>query len=127
VNAVTATSGDRTDLLIQAESTGGPPLSVVIEVKGAWNSDLMTAMSDQLVDQYLQPDLTDQGVYLVLWFAEAGWHGHDENQKRRRARATRTGTAELDALLTKQAAEVSRERGVAVTAIVMDGSLPPAG
>lgn len=126
VNAVSGTGGDRTDLLIQAESTGDRPLSVVVEVKGAWNAELMTAMPDQLVDQYLKPDLTDQGVYLVFWFAPAGWDGHDDNQKRRRARATRSGAAELEALLVRQAAEVSRERGVAVTAVVMDGSFPPA-
>jgi hypothetical protein len=64
---------------------------------------------------------------LVFWFAQAGWDGYDDNQQRRRARATRTDAAELGALLAKQAAEVSREQGIAVTAVVIDGSLPPAG
>jgi hypothetical protein len=126
VNAVGTTGGDRMDLLIQAESTGDRPLTVVVEVKGAWNAELMTAMSNQLVDQYLKPDLTDQGIYLVFWFSQASWDGHDDNQQRRRARATRTAAADLGALLVKQAAEVSRERGVAVTAVVIDGSLRPA-
>jgi len=99
---------------------------VVVEVKGAWNPELMTAMSDQLVDQYLKPDVTDQGIYLVWWFAERDWDAHDDNQRRRRARATRTNVTELEELLAKQAADLSRDRSVALTVVVIDGSLPEA-
>ncbi len=38
-------SGDRTDLLIQANGEGDAQIAIVVEVKGAWNKDLMTGMS----------------------------------------------------------------------------------
>ena len=96
---------------------------MVIEAKGAWNQELMAAMSKQLAGKYLKPDLTDQGVYLVFWFARADWEDYNPSERRRRNRATRSDGAGLRSILTKQALEVSRSHGVAIAAIVIDGSL----
>jgi hypothetical protein len=116
-------SGDRTDLLIQAIGEGDTQIAVVVEVKGAWNKDLMTGMSDQLAKKYLKPDLTEDGIYLVLWFSAADWDAETKAERERRKRATRTEPGQLQELLNDQAADVSRRAGVAISPLVMDGSL----
>jgi hypothetical protein len=83
-------------------------------------------MNEQLAIKYLKPDLTDQGVYLVFWFAGDEWEDSDrESERRRRARATRSDPAELLSILTKQAIDVSTTQSVAIAAMVIDASLPP--
>jgi hypothetical protein len=119
-------SGDRTDLLIQAIGEHDTQIAVVVEVKGAWNKDLMTGMSDQLVKKYLKPDLTKDGIYLVLWFSAADWEAETKAERDRRKRATRTEPAQLQELLNDQAADVSKRASVVISALVMDGSLSSA-
>ena len=49
--------GERTDLLVDAAPVGGPHtghLSLPVEVKGAWNDELRTAMRYQLVERYMR-------------------------------------------------------------------------
>jgi hypothetical protein len=123
VNARTAKGGDRPDVLVQATSVSARPLTVAIEVKGAWHHELMTAMAAQLAVKYLKPDLTDQGIYAVFWFSVDGWDAYNANERDRQRRATRVGTSELEALLDEQAQNVSREHGVAIAPIVIDGTL----
>jgi hypothetical protein len=119
-------SGDRTDLVIQAIGEGDTQIAVVVEVKGAWNKDLMTGMGDQLAKKYLKPDLTEDGIYLVLWFSEADWDAETKAERDRRKRATRTEPGQLQELLNDQADDMSRRAGVAISALVMDGSLTSA-
>jgi hypothetical protein len=123
VNARTSQSADRTDILVQATSDEAMPLSVVVEVKGAWNKDLMTALDDQLATRYLKPDLTDQGIYLVFWFSAAGWEDYNEGERTRRSQATRLEAPALASLLKEQAVQVSTARGVSIDALVIDGSV----
>jgi hypothetical protein len=82
--------GERVDLLIQALSstpeTPAENMAVVIEVKGNWNDDLLTAMRSQLADDYLPTVGTSYGIYLVGWFPPQQW---DERDQRRRAKAPR--------------------------------------
>lgn len=114
---------DRTDILVQARA-GDDTLTVVIEVKGAWNDDVMTAMDEQLAAKYLKPDLTDQGIYLVFWFSAAGWQDFDNvSERKRRSRATRNDCVALSILLKDQAVEVAAARGVAIDTLVIDASV----
>ncbi len=119
-----AESGDRTDLLVQAIAADESEIAVVVEVKGAWNQKLMAAMSAQLARKYLKPDLTEDGIYLVLWFTGTSWDANTSGERQRRTRATRTGSEDLQDLLDEQAVEVSRQSGATVSALVLDASLP---
>jgi len=116
-------AGDRTDILVQASGAGNDVLSIVIEVKGAWNAEIMDAMETQLADQYLKPDLTSHGIYLVAWFSDERWDGFDANQRDRRRRATRVSAEQLRQLLTDQAQRLSNATGLDVIAYVLDCSL----
>lgn len=71
--------GKRTDILVQAWSHvarfGHPdegPLSVTVEVKGCWNSEIRTGAERQLLAQYLRPFQRTHGIFLVAWFYSPG-------------------------------------------------------
>ncbi|WCB91588.1 hypothetical protein DSM104299_00259 [Baekduia alba] len=124
VNPRSGQSADRTDILVQATAAGQGTLSVVVEVKGAWNVDVMTALGNQLAGKYLKPDLTDQGIYLVFWFAEEGWDDFgSESERNRRRRTTRETAPRMAELLEAQAHDVSMALDVTVDAFVIDASL----
>ncbi len=44
-----------------------PVITLPIEVKGAWNSDLLTFMGDQLVGRYMRDLQASCGLFVVLW------------------------------------------------------------
>jgi hypothetical protein len=115
-------SGDRTDILVQAAGRDDI-VTVVVEVKGAWNEQLLPSIETQLADRYLKPTFTDYGIYLVAWFSADRWEPYDSNQLSRRARATRSTAPDLLALLEGEAKRVSGAAGVEIDAFVVDGSL----
>lgn len=103
--------GKTLDLLIQAATPNGVA-SVVVEVKGCWNSGLDTAMETQLRDQYLATTAHRHGIYLVGWYGTQG-----EGGGRRR---------ELDSLrrqLEKQARQLSTDT-LRIRALTLDLSFP---
>ena len=114
--------GDRTDVLVQAAGAHDV-VTVVVEVKGAWNEQLMSSMETQLAGQYLKPAFTDFGIYVVAWFSAERWDPYDDNQRSRRARATRNTAPDLLTLLESEANRVSDAAGVEIDAFVIDGSL----
>lgn len=68
--------GERTDLLVEAAPVGGPDsgrLSLPVEVKGAWNPELRTAMRDQLVERYMRDVAANNGMYVVAWPNLESW------------------------------------------------------
>lgn len=67
--------GERTDLKIEAKDPEGRSLSVIIESKGCWNKELLTAMKAQLAERYLQLADGACGIYLVGWFRCDRWEG----------------------------------------------------
>ena len=65
--------GERTDIHIDAVVPGHKAgsygtVTVIIEVKGCWNSELDRAMEEQLLGRYLKDNLCQHGLYLVGWF-----------------------------------------------------------
>lgn len=60
--------GERTDLKIEAKDQEGRSAAVIIESKGCWNKELMTAMHSQLSNRYLRLADGACGIYLVGWF-----------------------------------------------------------
>jgi hypothetical protein len=88
---------NRTDILVKApptEDIDTELLSVVIEVKGAWNDELLSSVQTQLADRYLDPEDsaygTSRGIYLVVWFNLEQWSRQDS----RRDNACRYGSPE---------------------------------
>lgn len=65
--------GERTDLRIDAMTPGGTPVTVVVEVKNAWNDEVTTNLPTQLVGQYMHDIGTTAGIYLVLWANPESW------------------------------------------------------
>jgi hypothetical protein len=100
--------GDSTDMLIQAISPEKEVLTVVLETKGCWNRELLTAMDTQLKQKYLLGANHRCGIYL------AGWFG-DRYCKRR-------GFKELSRILVQQAKRLSLD-GIMIKACTLDGSL----
>jgi hypothetical protein len=61
-------NANRCDITAAAMVDGRRRL-LVIEVKGQWHAELLSAASAQLHDRYsVHPDAAMQGIYLVLWF-----------------------------------------------------------
>ena len=72
--------GKRTDILVEAWSQTPQgryrqetPLSITIEVKGCWNSQIKTGAEGQLLNGYLRPFGLTHGVFLVAWFHSPGF------------------------------------------------------
>lgn len=104
--------GERTDLKIEAKDSDGRSLSVIIESKGCWNKELLTAMQSQLSERYLK--LADEacGIYLVGWFRCERWTGKTDC-------AFKGEKEELATELNAQAKVLSKGKK-ALSALVLD-------
>ena len=118
--------GQRTDVYVFATIPGESEddvrtASLVIEVKGSWHAEVLTAMKSQLLEDYLaRNQRCHHGLYLVGWYASPLWDRRD----RRRGSASRFDSAdELAALLNDQARELTRAGGRSIRAKVLDVSL----
>jgi hypothetical protein len=112
--------GERLDVLVsfrtpEVENT----LEVVIEVKGAWHKELLTAMETQLIDRYLNDSLCRYGLYLVGWFNCPQW---DKRDSRYRV-AQRFDREKLRQDLEEQAVRLSAEKSVEVRACLLNAAL----
>jgi hypothetical protein len=115
--------GDRTDIHIDAIAgecvEGAEQVTVVVEVKGCWHRDLLTAMRRQLADTYLSA-AQRHGIYLPVWFGLDGWE--DEADRRRQA----CGRLHRDQLLSElqTQAEALRAEGFEIAPVILNASLP---
>jgi hypothetical protein len=91
----------RTDIKIEARTEGQPPIVLVIETKGCWNDELMTAMQSQLKERYLRPLGARHGLYLVGWYDCDFWQGQES--KRRKCRRETSDPVELQRQLKELA------------------------
>jgi hypothetical protein len=126
----TSGAGDRVDLLVEAVALSGTPtgalaaedpgfygVRVVVEVKGCWHEQLMSAMRAQLVDDYLEEASTKHGVYLVGWFPVEQWNDADD---RRRAVAAHRDREQVAMELDRQATDLSQSLGLDLRSEVID-------
>ncbi len=79
-------SGERTDIHVDAvfKQPSGQvydSITVIIEVKGCWHSDLKTAIKSQLAERYLADNSCSSGLYLVGWFDCQQWDDNDSRRK----------------------------------------------
>jgi hypothetical protein len=101
--------GERTDLLVDAVPVGGPDtgrLSLPVEVKGAWNAELLTAMSEQLVDRYMTDTAAIHGIYIVAWPDLQSWTDTTDN---RRTAFSSLDRAAIELQLAEQAADLAQQ------------------
>lgn len=111
--------GERADILAQAAGSqidsADRGIAIVIEVKGNWNTGLLTEMRTQLADHYMRIVGADHGIYLVAWFPPDQWDTADSNQ----AVAARLIPGELDAELVAQAEQLRISRRVMIEPIII--------
>ena len=70
--------GERVDILIDCiVPDSNEKVGLIIEVKGCWNKDVLTAMKNQLSDRYLMDNPNRCGIYLVGWFLCERWNKKD--------------------------------------------------
>ena len=113
--------GSEVDILTQVPACGtvsGDAIRVPIEVKLSSNEEARTGIQDQLADRYVPQLGATHGVYVVVWMnlpqpEELREHHRPKWQSMESAREE----------LREEAERLSRERGIRVRAIVVDGSL----
>jgi len=79
--------GERTDIHVDAllqrpNSETYDSITVIIEVKGCWHSEVNTAMATQLVERYLKDNVCSYGLYLIGWFSCPQWDDQDSRKKK---------------------------------------------
>jgi hypothetical protein len=93
-------------------------ISVIIEVKGCWNKELMTAMKEQLVDRYLAESDCRHGLYLVGWFLCNAW----DNEDYRKSDTPKWPLQQAKEHFQEQAAQLS-QGGFSIRSFVFDAEL----
>ena len=93
-------------------------ITVIIEVKGAWNNRVKKDMADQLANRYLKNSISNHGLYLVGWFPLAEWDDKDDG---RRKQVHFASVNELRTQLEKQAGDLSGSQRT-IRAFVVDFS-----
>ena len=115
--------GSRTDIKVDAISRNETGemynvITAVIETKGCWNAELLTAMQTQLVENYLVRLAAPTGIYLVGWFDKPKWDLTD-------SRRTRTPDWSRDqAQLQLDAQAAAQSPAFIVRAVVLDCHAP---
>jgi hypothetical protein len=113
--------GERTDIHVDTivkSKSESEKITVIIEVKGCWNSELKHAMESQLVDRYLKNNYCRHGLYLVGWFYCDQWDDEDS----RKQKTPRMNLDEAQDQFHKQASDIS-QNGVKIRAFVMNAEL----
>ena len=115
--------GEHTDIhvvgIITDSRTGERrQVRVIVEVKGCWHRELMTAMETQLVGRYLKDNDCQHGLYVVGWHVCLQWDPQDEAR-----RAVPFASIEnARTFLAEQARKLSQE-GVVVHSVVINAAL----
>jgi predicted NACHT family NTPase len=114
---------ERTDIHVDAVVPGQKAgsystVTVIIEVKGCWNSELDRAMEEQLVGRYLKDNPCQHGLYLVGWFNCDLWDVDDY----RKRNAPSISLDDARKKLAAQAEDLSKA-GTKIQAFVMDAEL----
>ncbi|MEQ8969263.1 MAG: hypothetical protein RIE73_02575 [Coleofasciculus sp. C1-SOL-03] len=115
--------GERTDIHVDAvlKRPNGETydsITVIIEVKGCWHSEVKTAMATQLVERYLKDNVCSYGLYLIGWFSCPQWDDQDSRNKK----TQKIGIDKARNKFDKQAEEISLSGNV-VRAYVLNTSL----
>lgn len=114
--------GQKTDIHVNAVGKTGTEefetFTAIIEVKGCWNPELLSAMKDQVLDRYLKDNACQCGLYVVVWFDPEGWDAKDHRQNS----TAKLSKAEVTTILGNQAKELTRD-GIRLEALILDASI----
>ena len=113
--------GSEVDILVQAPAratVSGDAIRVPVEVKLSGNDEARTAIRAQLAERYMPQLGASHGVYVLVWMSLPR---PDELRKHHRPKWASIEAARDD--LHQEAERVSKERGIHVRTIVIDGSL----
>ena len=95
-------------------------ISVVVEVMGCWNRDLLTSMENQLLNRYLKDNACRTGIYLVGWFWCEQWDSSDY----RKTATPNKSVEEISQILESQAKDLSKD-GNHLHSYVLNAALRP--
>ncbi len=114
---------ERTDIHVDAVMRNSQreiydTVSAIIEVKGCWNRELLTAMKEQLVERYLKDNHCQYGLYLIGWFNCGEWDSGDY----RKGDAPNMPIEEAQKKFDAQAEELSQQ-GTSVRALVLNAAV----
>lgn len=121
-------AGERTDIhvdVVEPHPVEGRPARIraIIEVKGCWHREVLTAMETQLRDRYLRDNDCSHGLYVVGWFLCPQWDSDRADGRRADARRLMPmRIAEARATFEAQARDLSTD-GVTLAAAVINTSL----
>ena len=113
--------GSEVDILAQVAGCGtisGDVIRVPIEVKLSCNDEAKTGIREQLADRYMQQLDASHGVYVVVWLDHPR---REELLPHHRPKWQSIESARED--LRQEADRLSKERGIRVRAVIVDGSL----
>jgi hypothetical protein len=117
-------AGDRTDIQVEAtmrhDAASGPTphrIAVVIEVKGPWNRELMTAQRDQLARRYLPETKSNTGIYLIGWFPLDQWT-YRNDYRRKHVKTFQRNQLAID--LRDQARRISADLAICTIPFLID-------
>lgn len=113
---------ERTDIRVDAAPQTdrlrpNSQISIPIEVKGSWNTTLLTSPRDQLIARYMRDIGSSHGIYVVAWFDPTPWDTADV----RRQKAAKYTKTQLQSMLDEIASE-AYQRGLRIHARVLDAS-----
>ena len=118
--------GQETDIYINAVAPNSGSqninaLTIVVEVKGCWNSGTLHAMKTQLADRYMNDNSLSCGLYIVGWYMCEKWTDTDYRKKD----VCKKTPAELEEFLNKQARNIIHEiAGItAIRSFILDLTL----
>ena len=116
--------GERTDILIEVSTVGkqrttDDVLRLVIEIKGCWNRELLSAPAVQLRDDYMNAMQTEHGIYLVFWFLCDRWCDNDFRKRDTQRLVPEGSVAGCLAAITASCDKASID-GVQVSPVVFD-------
>lgn len=117
--------GQRTDIQVDAITQTAPEqpydsITVIIECKGCWNTELHNAMRDQLINRYLRDNHCQHGLYLVGWFNCDAWSKRDSRRKHAERLCPKIDSTRQ--MLATSAADLSNG-STRVKSVVLDASL----
>jgi len=113
------------DVLVRAvpfdeDGKSAPPVSVVVELKCAWNEGVLLDMERQLYDRYLKNSDMHFGIYAVAHFWCDAWNW--ENDGRKSKSENRTAIPDLTKTLSAQAVALTSSQKL-VESMVIDARL----
>ncbi|MGF6739594.1 hypothetical protein OKW47_003340 [Paraburkholderia atlantica] len=116
--------GERTDILIEVSTAGkqrtsDEVLRLVIEIKGCWNSELLSSPEVQLRDNYMKTMQAENGIYLVFWFLCDRWCD-DDSRKQKTQRLVPGGSAAACLTAITDACDKASVEGVRISPVVFD-------